>query len=70
MEFVLFKKVCPCRYVWVDGFRYKNLMPEFGMGRRLPFFLVGVRFRASIFDDLSYVYTIPVTAIISIVSKY
>lgn len=52
MEFVLFKKVCPCAYVWVDGFRYKNLMPVDGMGRRLPFFLGGVRFRASKFDDL------------------
>ena len=70
MEFVLIKKVCPSVYVWVGGVRYKNQMAVDGMVGRLPFFLGGVRFRASIFDDLSHVYTIPATTVISTMSKY
>ena len=41
-------------------------------GRKVTIFLWGggVRFRASIFDYLSHVYTIPTTAIFSIIAKY
>ena len=57
MELVFFKKVCPFVFMWVDGVRHKNLMAVNGMGGRLAFLWGGggLRFRASIFDDLSHV---------------